>query len=41
MSDIHDKANEFSGEITQILNEEFIESDCFEQFNNGVLLNYY
>ena len=39
ISDIHDKANEFSEEITQILHEEFIEIDCFEKFNNGVI-NY-
>ena len=35
--DIQDKVNEFSEEITQSLHHEFIESDCFEQFNNGVI----
>ena len=35
--DIQDKVNEFSEEITQIPHDEFIESDCFEQFNNSVI----
>ena len=34
---IQDKVNEFSEERTQILHHEFIESDCFEQFNSGVI----
>ena len=37
VSDIQDKENEFSEEITQLSHEEFIESECFEQFNNGVI----
>ena len=35
--DIQDTVNKFSEDITQISHEEFIESDCFEQFNNAVI----
>ena len=35
--DIQDKVTEFSEEITQISHDEFIESHCFEQFNNAVI----
>ena len=31
---IQDKVNKFSEEITQISHDEFLESDCFEQFRN-------
>ena len=37
ISDIQDKVTKFSEEITQISHYEFIESDCFEQFNNAVI----
>ena len=37
ISGIQDKVNKFSEDITQILRDEFIESDCFEQFNNAVI----
>ena len=37
ISDIQDKVTEFSEEITQISHDEFIESHCFEQFNNAVI----
>ena len=37
ISDIQDKVNKFSEDTTQILHDEFIESDCFEQFNNAVI----
>ena len=37
ISDIQDKVNKFSEDITQISHDEFIESDCFEQFNNAVI----
>ena len=34
VSHIQHKVNEISEEITQISHDKFIESDCFEQFNN-------
>ena len=37
ISDIQDKVNKFSEEITQISHDEFIESDRFEQFNSAVI----
>ena len=37
ISDIQDKVNEFSEEITQVSHDVFIERGCFEQFNNGVV----
>ena len=37
ISDIQDKVNKFSEDITQISHDEFIESDCFERFNNAVI----
>lgn len=37
ISNTQNKVNEFSEEITQISHDEFIDSDCFEQFNNAVM----
>ena len=37
ISDIQDKINKFSEDTTQISHDEFIESDCFEQFNHAVI----
>ena len=37
ISKTQNKVNEFSEEITQISHDEFIDSDCFEQFNNAVI----
>ena len=34
ISDIQDKVTEFSEEMMQLLHDEFIENDCFEQFNS-------
>ena len=37
ISDIQVKVNKCSEDITQISHDEFIGSDCFEQFNNAVI----